>query len=166
MVEFFFAESNQNSRSGILFLQIFNCELKEINFIPMCFRLLEENFHTICLEIWSLQHEWCHDFHFFLEVETNSDQYLFLGNRARHKWLELESLPELESQPNSKDLIRARFDSSAITRVVTGARVGFRARVTYFELGFPGTNIDPPTWFFLLCLTLSGLRNFVVDCHI
>ena len=27
-----------------------------------------------------------------------------------------------------------RFDSSAITRVVTRARVGFRARVTYFEL--------------------------------
>ena len=38
LVEFFFAESNQNSRSGILFLKIFNCELKEINFIPMCFR--------------------------------------------------------------------------------------------------------------------------------
>ena len=105
-------------------------------------------------------------FHFFLEVETNSDQYLFLGNRARHKWIKLESLPELESQPNSKDLIRARFDSSAITRIVTRARVGFRARVTYFELGCSGTNIDPLTWFFLLCLMFSGLRNFVVDCHI
>ena len=28
-------------------------------------------------------------------------------------------------------------------RVVTRARIGFRARVTYFELGCPETNIDP-----------------------
>ena len=26
---------------------------------------------------------------------------------------------------------------------MTRARVGFRARVTYVELGYPGTNIDP-----------------------
>ena len=29
------------------------------------------------------------------------------------------------------------------SRVVTRARIGFRARVTYFELGCPETNIDP-----------------------
>lgn len=29
LIEFFFAESNQNSKSGIFFLKIFNCELKE-----------------------------------------------------------------------------------------------------------------------------------------
>ena len=29
------------------------------------------------------------------------------------------------------------------SRVVTRARVGFQARVTYFELGCPETNIDP-----------------------
>ena len=29
------------------------------------------------------------------------------------------------------------------SRVVTRARIGFRAQVTYFELGCPETNIDP-----------------------
>ena len=37
---------------------------------------------------------------------------------------------------------RARFDSSLITRVVTRARVGFRARVTYFELSKVAVNIS------------------------
>ena len=32
------------------------------------------------------------------------------------------------------------------SRVVTRARIGFRARVTYFELGCPETNIDPETY--------------------
>ena len=33
------------------------------------------------------------------------------------------------------------------SRVVTRARIGFRARVTYFELGCPETNIDPNLWY-------------------
>ena len=33
--------------------------------------------------------------------------------------------------------------ASRASRVVTRARVGFRTRVTYFELGCPETNIDP-----------------------
>ena len=48
---------------------------------------------------------WDKDFARFLCVVRHScaytkttDQYLFLGNRARNRWLELESLSELESQ--------------------------------------------------------------------
>ena len=35
------------------------------------------------------------------------------------------------------------------SRVVTRARIGFRARVTYFELGCPETNIDPIIVYFV-----------------
>ena len=35
------------------------------------------------------------------------------------------------------------LESNLSSWVVTRARVGFRARVTYVELGYPGTNIDP-----------------------
>ena len=38
------------------------------------------------------------------------------------------------------NVVRSQDPSS---RVVTRARIGFRARVTYFELGCPETNIDP-----------------------
>ena len=73
---------------------------------------------------------------------------------------------------------RARFDSSSITkvvtrarvgframsssvaqdpssRVVTQARIGFRARVTYFELGCPETNIDPSHLYTFIHLFIS-----------
>ena len=44
---------------------------------------------------------------------------------------------ELES------LISSSVAQDPSSRVVTRARIGFRARVTYFELGCPETNIDP-----------------------
>ena len=51
------------------------------------------------------------------------------------------------------------FAQDLSSRVVTRARVGFRARVTYFELGCPETNIDPE----ILCndAILSDIRSLL-----
>ena len=45
------------------------------------------------------------------------------------------------------------------SRVVTRARIGFRARVTYFELGCPETNIDP------LILAFGNIRESRCEVH-
>ena len=41
------------------------------------------------------------------------------------------------------NVVHTKCGPDPSSRVVTRARIGFRARVTYFELGCPETNIDP-----------------------